>query len=407
MEEKTVKRENLILHEEFLSVSKRVHYNQFIGEFYERFAEENQMPIRVQDDKVIYGNDPNFIRRGKRIKECCRDWTFDFFKKSGYKNLIRVNRCTDRFCLNCQAMAANQRFMQYSPILDSFTKDYDLYHIVLTVPNVDAERLADTVTLMLDRFSYMIRYFDGRKNVRNVDFSKYGYVGAVRSLEITVSKKNGSYHPHLHCIFVLKKNLDMPKIYWNSFSDDKTGRTESRLFSEFELLIQRIWCLLILRKEVTKRNIENIGAICDYPDGFSCMADLSNGAYHEIFKYAIKGSFKNETLFKYEAFKTLYSALFNRKVYQTYGCLQMYDFNDYDESLGMDAKDAAFELFLAGLLKEELPERIEEILATILKHTFDGTYKYISKATYSRHFRVLSEEDKQEVLEKLAKTMGE
>lgn len=400
--ENNVKTDNLMTHDDFLSVSRRCHYNQFIADFYKRFADDNRVPIRLsQTGEIIFGKDENFVRRSERVRKCCSSWTFDFYKKTGYKNLVRVDRCDDRFCLNCQALKADQRFVQYSPIFDQWTDTNDMYHVVLTVPNVDDDNLPNTVTLMLDRFSYLIRYFNGTKKIKGVDFGQYGYRGAVRSLEITVSKTDGSYHPHLHCIFVLEKDLDMSQVYWNQFSEDRYGRQETRLFSEFEVLLQRIWCLLILRIKVTKETIEGIADVCDYPDGFSCRADLSNGKYHEVFKYAIKGSFKNETLFKYENFLTLYRALFNRRCYQTYGCLSKYDFNEVDEYLGFRTPDESFDLFIASLQGEEIPKRIEELLGQILVNTSKEEFKYISRATFSRHFKALSEEDKEEFLEKL------
>lgn len=401
-----LKNENLITYDDFLGVSRRVHYNQFIADFYDRFAGEREMPIRLSDTgEIVYGKDLNFVRRAERVRACSKTWTFDFYSNAKIKNLIRVDRCADRFCLNCQALVADQRLAQYSPILDEYTATNDLYHVVLTVSNVDDDHLADTITLMLDKFSYMIRFFDGRKSVRNVNFAKYGYIGAVRSLEITVSKRDGSYHPHLHCIFILEKDLDLPRVYWNRFSRDKTGRVEPRLFNELELLLQRVWCLLITKTKVTKENIENIGEVTGYPDGFSCTADFSNGDYHEIFKYAIKGTFKNETILSYEAFLTLYKALFGRRVYQAYGCLQNYDFESVDEDLGMNSPDVWFDLFITRLQMQELPQRIEELLTTALKLSYEDEFKYMSKATFLRHFKNLTEEEKREALEKISIAM--
>lgn len=398
--------DNLLTYEEFVGVSRRIHYNQFIGDFYERMASENEMPIGIRNDTTIFGVDENLSRIAKRIKSCSRNWIFDFYKKAKIKNLVRVERCNDRFCLNCQSLLADQRFAQYGQVLEDFTETHDVYHVVLTVPNVDASRLLSTIDLMLymfgDRF---IRYFNGSKKIRGVDFEKYGYIGAVRALEITTSKYYGTFHPHLHCMFILKKGLDMSKVYWNRFSEDRYNKRPTRLFSSFELLIQRIWALLILKIKVTKESIENIGKYCDYPDGFTCTADFSNHDYHEIFKYAIKGTFKNETLFTYESFLTLYKALFKKRAYQTYGCLSDYDFNDVDEDLGLNSLDEMFDMFIRNLQLSETPERIEEILATILKNTLDEKFKYVSKATFTRHFKALQEEEKLEVLKKLMMTL--
>lgn len=373
--------------DEFLSVSRRCRYNKFIADFYDDMAEEYSYAIGNQSDgSFIYAPDESFIKKAQALRECSKNWSFDLFSKAGVKNLIRINRCRDRFCLNCQALAADQRFVQYSKVLDSYACDYDLYHIVLTVPNVDAINLSDTITLMLDKFSYFVRFFDGRKKIRNLDFKRFGYVAAVRELEITISKKNGTYHPHLHTLFVLKKNLNFEPVYWNRFSEDRRGKNPTRLFSYFELMIQRIWCLLIMQETVTKYNIENIGEVLpQYPDGFSCIADLSNGDYHEIFKYAIKGTYKEETLFTKEAFKTMYRALYQRKVYETFGDLRRFDFNTFDESLGFNSPDEAFELFLARLQSEELPQRVEEQLSDILKTKFsdeERQFKYVSRSTF-------------------------
>ncbi len=231
----------------------------------------------------------------------------------------------------------------------------------------------------------------------------------MRSLEITVSKRNGSYHPHLHSMFILKKGLDFPNVYWNRFSVDKNGRNADRLFSELDLLFQRLWCLLIMRKEVTKRNIEHIEEVLpQYPDGFSCIADLSNGAYHEIFKYAIKGTYKEETLFTKDAFRTMYGALFGRRVYESYGELRRYDFNNYDKDFGLSSPDELFELYIARLQSEELPVRVEEQLSEILQLKYtDGIkqFKYVSRASVVRRFRDLTEEEKREKLESLRKIL--
>ena len=379
--------ENIITHEDFLSISRRVHYNQYIAEFYER----------MQSKGKTYDNNVNGLR------SCCKKLDFDFYQKGKTKNLVRMNRCKDRFCLNCQALAADQRLAQYAPILDELTKTNDLYHVVLTVPNVDAPYLKDTIKLMLDRFGYLIRFFDGTKRVRDVDFTQYGYEGAVRALEITYNEQSKTYHPHLHCIFVFQKGLANEQVYWNRFSEDRKGRRPPRLFSELDLLFQRMWALLITRTELTKSNIEHIENVCAYPDGFSCRADLSNGKYNEIFKYAIKGTYKNKSILSFETFETMYKALWNVKVYQTYGCLRKYDFNEFDEDLGLVSVDEFYDLYIAQLRAQELPMRIAEDLDYILTATFGdkNEIKYMSKATFVKHFKSLSGEDRAELIEKL------
>ena len=153
---------NEITRDDFLSYSRRCRYNGFIADNYEDMAKENLVPVYFAETEKLnreikYEPDPSLMVRAKKVRECGRSWLFDVYPNARVKNLIKVNRCMDRFCLNCQALAADQRFVQYSPILDKYTATNDIYHVVLTVPNVSAGQLEDTITLMLDRFSYMIR----------------------------------------------------------------------------------------------------------------------------------------------------------------------------------------------------------------------------------------------------------
>lgn len=397
--------------DDFVSVSRRCHYNKFIAGFYERMAEEDDVPYIDCHGELRFGKNLNMLSIARSVFECNKHWKFNFFEQSKAKVFVKVNRCKNRFCLNCQSMAADQRYAQYGKVLDEYVADYDLYHVVFTVPNVSAEKLEDTLSLMIDKFSYMIRYFDGRKGIRGVNLKSLGYVGCAREIEITVSKRDGSFHPHIHSIWILKKGLNFAPVFFNNFSVDRTGRNPDRYFTELELLFQRMWCLLIMRKTVNKANLNNIEEVTGYPDGFSCTADLSNGDYHEIFKYAIKGTFKEETLFKYETFKTLYKALFGKQAYATYGCLFRYDFNEYDEDLGLKDPDYIFGMILEKLYKTEIPKRIEETLNKILR-SYDNNVdiKYISKSAFVKHFKTLSEEDKevylQELLEELDEEVG-
>ena len=60
--------------------------------------------------------------------------------------------------------------------------------------------------------------------------------------------------------------------------------------------------------------------------------------------------------------------------------------------------DDVFELFLTKLQKQELPKRIEELLTDILAEWQEGKCKYVSKATFLRHFKALTKEEKEETL---------
>lgn len=76
----------------------------------------------------------------------------------------------------------------------------------------------------------------GRKNLF-LKLPTYGYQGCIRSLEITYSNDTHLYHPHFHCIFVLKKDL---------FFDPCIVNTEDDVISQeadYEYLryIEKLW----------------------------------------------------------------------------------------------------------------------------------------------------------------------
>ena len=367
----------------FLGIDKKRQFNATISAMYNQQLTDLDYCSQRSDMDVLE-------RKADNIARCMLDWKIDVYDKSRAKIIGDVYRCKDKFCYNCQSLLALQRFYTYRPVLDKYAKDYELFHVVLTQPNVQGRYLKRTVELMFDRFHYLIGYFNGHKKVRGIDFEKYGYVGAVRSLEVTQNRKTKLYHPHFHCMFILRKGLSktddfVPWLY-NSFSPDYSGKGKGdRLFTTFEFLLQRLWCLLITRKKVTIENIKNIDELLPrYPDGFSVVVNPANGQYHEIFKYATKGAFKDGTMDDYEAFNTLESVLYNRRIYQTYGCLHGYDFNEVDDTLGLnDTTDTTFNQFLLSLREKEVPRTETENIGDVINNVRAGD-RYYSKTVFRK-----------------------
>ena len=130
---------------------------------------------------------------------------------------------------------------------------------------------------------------------------------------------------------------------------------------------------------------------------------VTDGNYHEIFKYAIKGTYKEKSIFTYDTFVTLYYALYNRKVYQTYGCLYNTDFNVIDDVVSPTlTTDVLFELIIEHLQTLEMPLNMEEELDEIIRSFYNGSkIKYIGASSLLHAFAHLSEEDKRDKIEKL------
>lgn len=389
----------------FKDLQSKVQYNVYQSEYYERMADE-------------YCDD-SYYKKAERTLSCSKVWDLNYYVQHGIKQIKSITRCQDAFCYVCQSLKAQRRFQLYSPYLKALEKNHDIFHIVFTVPNVPGERLNWTLDKMYDRFSRLIMYFNGDKVIKGLDFLQYGYCGAVRSLEITTGKRRvgNDFHPHFHCMFAFSKNPpNMEKVVENSFSGGKydyvTERLKKTYFSRFEWLLQRIWCLLMLDIRVTKENIINIYELTDrrYKDGFDVKADNAEGKYHEIFKYAIKGTYKKEKIFSYEDFSFLENALKNRRVYETYGCMRQYNFNDVDISSVKDMSDVIFDEILKELQRREKPLVIQSCIEEIIDDLRGNRrrkkpIRYIGPAVLRRAFQDLSETDKEKCLEKIRQVL--
>ena len=67
----------------------------------------------------------------------------------------------------------------------------DLYFTTLTIKNVKAENLAETIEKMLKDISNIIRVLRERKKIN---------ISGIRKIEITYNAKMDTYHPHFHIL---------------------------------------------------------------------------------------------------------------------------------------------------------------------------------------------------------------
>lgn len=361
-------KESKLEYNDFLKIYKRISHNDIISDYYDRLAEEAD----TLDDFFLLKN------RSQSVSLCGKFYDYDYYRFQAVKVLKRVNSCRDKFCPQCQSLLAQTRLAKYSPILDEYSKDYDLYHVVFTVPNCSPSDLKITLTRMYKAFGHMIRYFRGNAKVKGIDFLQYGFFGAVRSLEITQNFTTGELHPHFHCIFVLKKDLNLEKDQVNSFSF--SNGVFQRYFSDFEIILQKVWCLLVNGFRVS------LSALDDLDTGYSVVADKAiPGDYKEIFKYALKGCCKGDKIFTYESFKALYFALHNRRIVQGYGALRCLKFES-DEILE-DQVDENFNAIVEELVCFEDPVFITESLTESMTEVLRGNCCYITKANIRRTLR--------------------
>lgn len=115
--------------------------------------------------------------------------------------LSAANFCRDRLCPMCNWRRCHKIFSQVSRIQTVLSaSDYDFVFVTLTVPNVDGSELSDEIDKMQAAWHKFIKY----KRIQSA------FVGYFKSLEVTRnndkrSKSYGTYHPHYHIIFVVRK----------------------------------------------------------------------------------------------------------------------------------------------------------------------------------------------------------
>jgi len=290
-------------------VQRNVKNNELISGYYNRLAQETKEEL--------------FFKKTENVGACNKIYELNRYEKEKIKDIIKTNNCHDKFCNNCKKLKQAARMEKYIPELKKYKKN--LYHMTLTQPNVGKDDLEKTISLMAEKFRLLIQFIRGDIKISGVDFDAWGYFGAMRSLEITFGRDPDDascYHPHYHVALVMEDDFDISqKIHKNAYSFDKRTK-KITLFSDIEILMQKVWYLLINGEKVTKSAIEETEL------GYSCtIKKFKDDDYAELFKYISKTSDESSNAMLYEHFKTLYYALNRKKQIQGYGGLYRVDDN--------------------------------------------------------------------------------
>lgn len=345
----------------FENLKFRIRHNYQIADFY------LDMYGRTGKDTLL--------NKSKAINVCCKYWDIFHYVSLKVKNIKRVNLCKDKFCFNCQKVLADRRQLKYAPILDGLRKDYEIFHLVVTVPNCEGDELLPLLNKMYKKFPYMLEYFKGKRKVRGIDFLKYGYGGAVRGLEVTQNQDTKLYHPHFHSMILLKKGIKLKGETVSSYSYSKNNGFHK--FTDLEILLQKIWYLLMNDERVTRKSVEEL------KQGYDIHLTDSEGNYHEVFKYACKGAFDPDNgafIYKEMSFKILYEALNNRRMIQGYG--KLHNFDDLDGDILDDEADEQYEKVVSALDDFEKPLFLVENIDEVVERSV--YCKYISRRNIKR-----------------------
>lgn len=343
-------------------------YNKEILIYYNRLLEKQVSTREINriDNKIA------------RMQTCNTIWDVDHWKLQNVKCLVSTNLCKDKFCNNCKKVKQAQRMRKYMSEIELVGKEAHLSQMVLTVPNItdkgNGKKLKETIQVIFQAFATLIEYLKGKKKIKGIDFKQMiGYKGAIRSLEVTY--KDNSYHPHLHVLIAHTHYLGQKKNV-NAFSKDSVKGRGQRKFTDVEVLIQKVWRLLIDDIRDHQRNDKagrrpqiNEKRINELELGYSCMIDeFKEDDFLELFKYMTKGNGKADdeeenAIMSYNNFTTLFYGLNSVRQIQGYGCF--FGVKDDDEVIEDDVK-AAFDSIIESLNKKETAQRLEQTLDSLL-----------------------------------------
>ena len=143
--------------------------------------------------------DDFLLERGEIIEHCG-----DLIQFDSEGNLVSANFCRQRICPNCQRRKALKTYSKFKSISDELQKQgFVFLHLVLTIRNVEDFELNETITKLFDASSRLFR----RKECKRV------FKGALRCLEVSYQKRDGTFHPHLHCLIAVNKSYFTSRYY--------------------------------------------------------------------------------------------------------------------------------------------------------------------------------------------------
>jgi len=151
----------------------------------------------------------SFERIGKeakagRMREC-GDYLVFSIDEDGGKKLRIASFCQQRLCVMCSWMRSRKVFAQVSRVMDAVDEagGYEALFLTLTLRNCEGDGLADALDIIFGAWNKIWC----NKRLKRI------YAGWFRALEVTYSKKDGTYHPHVHAVLVVEKGYFKGKDY--------------------------------------------------------------------------------------------------------------------------------------------------------------------------------------------------
>lgn len=135
------------------------------------------------------------FKKAYNVHDCAETLNFAV-DQNGEKRLYQVWFCKSRLCPMCQWRRSLKISAELKKVLSVAVTDYPkskFLFLTLTIRNCKGDKLKWTLKRLTRAFNVMMKY----KKMNCIQ-------GYVRSTEITVNEKDGTYHPHLHVLLMIE-----------------------------------------------------------------------------------------------------------------------------------------------------------------------------------------------------------
>lgn len=136
------------------------------------------------------------------VRKCGNQLTFAL-DREGNKSLILANFCRDKLCGMCNWRKSLKMFTQISKLTEKMLEEnkVEFLFLTLTIRNVKAQDLSDTITQLLRAYKYCVQPSQTFAPAKRL---KQSLLGSMRAMEITYNSDADTYHPHIHAILAVK-----------------------------------------------------------------------------------------------------------------------------------------------------------------------------------------------------------
>lgn len=141
-------------------------------------------------------------RKSERMRECA-EW-LAFKKTDTGKKLHDARFCRVRLCPICQWRRSLKTYAQMFKVIGEAARHgYQFIFLTLTVRNCSGDELSGTLSKMTEAFNRLMKYKDVKAAVK----------GYYRGIEVKHSIERDDFHPHIHCVFAVKKSYFSGQLY--------------------------------------------------------------------------------------------------------------------------------------------------------------------------------------------------